>query len=67
MIDFDTWQGAQWILAFWLVLTVSLFPAVGVYMRPKSKTIPEWIGVYLSRLASSATLFAILAWGGFWA
>jgi len=64
----DTWEGAQWVLAFWLALQVSFFPIVGGYIKSEqggfdvAKHMVWWLG----RIMSCGTLALILNWGGFW-
>jgi len=59
------WGGAQWILAFWLVLRVTMFPVIGTMLKDDAK--PSSRGVrYTTIVLSVATLIVVLWWGGFW-
>ncbi|GEL44238.1 hypothetical protein MEX01_48290 [Methylorubrum extorquens] len=61
----ETWGGAQWLLAFWLLfglLAPVAVRAAGLGTKPPG----AWLAWYGARAVSIGTLAAVLAWGGFW-
>lgn len=68
MIDLDAWGGAQWVLATWMMLSGTVFPAIGAYYRSSQGSLnkEQHAGFWMYKIISAVTLFAVLSWGGFW-
>lgn len=65
-MNLDNWGGAQWVLAHWLLLQVTLFPLIGLRMAQDDRAKKNLAVRYASTCISVAVLPAMLAWGGFW-